>query len=176
MTSEHLLAPPPCPRLSWAPEPGCAARIARAVRSSIAERGWRATWGSCEGFRIDEHVSVWLDGYQDLDMSETFLLRVWTTLDTGDASVTVTEHLALLWEPSAPWTSWRGAPRLFFDAGDEWRDGGLHWWINVIAARRREVAAALPSLSPEHEALIAAHNAAVGAGEHAKARRLGLEP
>ena len=164
--------------------------IAEVMLEIRHEHGWAKTWGNCEGLHICPRVSVWLDGYQDHDYEEVFLLRVWTesepVLDPGPDyygrtnvmhTVTLTDHLAVSTHPGGVDVEWRNDPRLFFDADSEWNYEGLRWWVdwteNTIRSRSEAEEHDHP-MKPEVRAHLKEHNFSVSQHDRDLAVRLGL--
>lgn len=153
--------------------------IAEVMLEVLDEKGWGATWMDCDGLRICPRVRVWLDGYQDLDFEQAFLLRVWTDSDpdpeTG-RTLTLTDHLAVYRRHVGTEhvdVEWRQNPRLFFDADGEWGIDGLHWWVDVIEEMRRSRARE-HRLSDEARDRIAEHNRTIELRDQELARKMRL--
>jgi hypothetical protein len=114
-------------------------------------------------------VRVWLDGYQDRDYEEAYLLRVWT--DT--AGVTVTDHLAILTNvDGSDSVEWRQDPRLFFDAGGDWLYSGLRWWVDWLEAEIES--RHIPTLPDEHHKQLVANSEALRQKHRDEARAAGI--
>lgn len=151
--------------------------IASVVLEILAEEGWSKTWEDCQGLRICPRVRVWLDGYQDLDYMQSFLLRVWTKSEnTKDGrSVTLTDHLAIVsgLPNGKSDVAWRQEPRLFFDTDARWSAEGLHWWVDWTEGVIEE-GCSNPDLSPELREMTRKHNDSAGERDRQLARELGL--
>lgn len=151
--------------------------IADVMLEIITNEGWAKAWEDCDGLRICPRVRVWLDGYQDLDYTQSFLLRVWTDSDkTKDGRfVTMTDHLAILSGLPNGKTdvTWRQKPRLFFDADHEWTANGLHWWVDWTESVIEEGCSA-SDMRPELREMIEKHNRETRERHRQLARELGL--
>lgn len=147
--------------------------IAHVMLEIRRDHGWSEMWSDYAGLRICPRVRVWLDGYQDLDYHESFLLRVYTDTKRDGLHVTTADHLAVYVRHTDPFVTWRQQPRLFFDAGFEWLFDGIRWWVDHTQAEA-EYQPTDSGLSDEHLAAIAAHNAATRQRDRDNARQLGI--
>jgi hypothetical protein len=139
--------------------------------------GWTKMWANYDGLRICPRVRVWLDGYQDLDYHEAFLLRVWTNYGDDADHVTTADHLAVYSRHGKPTVAWREQPRLFFDGDSEWLFDGIRWWVDwtQTEAEYRDPETTI-QLSQERLDRIAEHNRTVTQRDRDSAVRLGLGP
>jgi hypothetical protein len=165
--------------------------IAHVMLEIQREHGWAKMWANYEGLHICPRVRVWLDGYQDHDYEQVFLLRVWTesepVLDPGPDyyghtnvmhTVTLTDHLAVYQHHDGVDVEWRNDPRLFFDADSEWSYEGLRWWVDWTessARSRREAEERDHPLPEETLRSLAKHNFSVSQHDRDLAIRLGLK-
>lgn len=149
--------------------------IAEVMLEIRGARGWQDMWSDCDGLRICPRVRVWLDGYQDHDYEEVFLLRVWTDSEVYEdwRTLTLTDHLAVFSRSDGVDVEWRNDPRLFFDAGIEWGYDGLRWWVDWAQAVTEARNAAFEADRPMPQSVLD-HNRAVSERDRTQALKMGL--